>query len=97
MIADPLQRAVGTAVIHPEHGSAEHDANVRKRGELFAGAARPFGGRASVDFQPFRQQPSAEPPAKLAGVPAPTNLIVPPYRFVNDSTIVIGADTSGNA
>lgn len=33
----------------------------------------------------------------FAGVPAPTNLIVPPYRFVNDSTIVIGADTSGNA
>jgi ubiquinol-cytochrome c reductase iron-sulfur subunit len=33
----------------------------------------------------------------FAGVPAPTNLIVPPYRFVNDSTIVIGADTAGNA
>ena len=33
----------------------------------------------------------------FAGVPAPTNLIVPPYRYVNDSTIVIGADTSGNA
>jgi ubiquinol-cytochrome c reductase iron-sulfur subunit len=32
----------------------------------------------------------------FAGVPAPTNLIVPPYRFVNDNTIVIGADTSGN-
>jgi ubiquinol-cytochrome c reductase iron-sulfur subunit len=33
----------------------------------------------------------------FAGVPAPTNLIVPPYRYVNDSTIVIGADTTGNA
>jgi ubiquinol-cytochrome c reductase iron-sulfur subunit len=32
----------------------------------------------------------------FAGVPAPTNLIVPPYRFVNDNTIVIGADTSSN-
>jgi ubiquinol-cytochrome c reductase iron-sulfur subunit len=33
----------------------------------------------------------------FSGVPAPTNLEVPPYRFVNDSTIVIGADTAGNA
>jgi ubiquinol-cytochrome c reductase iron-sulfur subunit len=32
----------------------------------------------------------------FAGVPAPTNLIVPPYRYVNDNTIQIGADT-GNA
>jgi ubiquinol-cytochrome c reductase iron-sulfur subunit len=32
----------------------------------------------------------------FAGVPAPTNLTVPPYRYVNDSTILIGADT-GNA
>lgn len=31
-----------------------------------------------------------------AGVPAPTNLTVPPYRFLNDSTILIGSDT-GNA
>jgi ubiquinol-cytochrome c reductase iron-sulfur subunit len=31
-----------------------------------------------------------------AGVPAPTNLTVPPYRYVNDSTIQIGSDT-GNA
>lgn len=30
------------------------------------------------------------------GVPAPTNLTVPPYRFVNDRTILIGSDT-GNA
>ena len=27
------------------------------------------------------------------GVPAPTNLTVPPYRFVNDNTILIGSDT----
>ena len=26
------------------------------------------------------------------GSPAPTNLVVPPYRFVDDSTIVIGED-----
>ena len=31
-----------------------------------------------------------------AGVPAPTNLTVPPYRYVNDGTILIGAD-SGSA
>jgi ubiquinol-cytochrome c reductase iron-sulfur subunit len=30
------------------------------------------------------------------GVPAPTNLTVPPYRFVNDSTLLIGSDT-GNS
>jgi ubiquinol-cytochrome c reductase iron-sulfur subunit len=30
------------------------------------------------------------------GVPAPTNLTVPPYRFVNDTTLLIGSDT-GNS
>ena len=30
------------------------------------------------------------------GVPAPTNLSVPPYRYINDSTILIGSDT-GNS
>jgi ubiquinol-cytochrome c reductase iron-sulfur subunit len=30
------------------------------------------------------------------GVPAPTNLPVPPYRFINDNTILIGSDT-GNS
>jgi ubiquinol-cytochrome c reductase iron-sulfur subunit len=32
----------------------------------------------------------------FAGVPAPTNLAVPPYRYVNDNTILIGSDT-GNS
>ena len=32
----------------------------------------------------------------FSSVPAPRNLPVPPHRYVNDSTIVIGADT-GNA
>ena len=27
-----------------------------------------------------------------AGVPAPTNLVVPPYQFLSDSTILIGSD-----
>jgi ubiquinol-cytochrome c reductase iron-sulfur subunit len=31
------------------------------------------------------------------GVPAPTNLVVPSYRYVNDSTIVIGEDQEGAA
>jgi ubiquinol-cytochrome c reductase iron-sulfur subunit len=31
------------------------------------------------------------------GVPAPLNLVVPPYRYVNDSTIVIGEDQQGAA
>jgi ubiquinol-cytochrome c reductase iron-sulfur subunit len=30
------------------------------------------------------------------GVPAPTNLTVPPYRFVNDSTLLIGSDTGAS-
>jgi ubiquinol-cytochrome c reductase iron-sulfur subunit len=30
------------------------------------------------------------------GVPAPTNLEVPPYRFINDNTVLIGSDT-GNS
>ena len=32
----------------------------------------------------------------FSGVPAPTNLPVPPYRYINDNTIVIGAE-AGNA
>ncbi|MCX7116122.1 MAG: ubiquinol-cytochrome c reductase iron-sulfur subunit [Gammaproteobacteria bacterium] len=31
------------------------------------------------------------------GVPAPINLEVPPYRFLNDQTILIGEDEKGNA
>jgi ubiquinol-cytochrome c reductase iron-sulfur subunit len=31
------------------------------------------------------------------GVPAPLNLVVPPYRYVNDSTIKIGEDQQGAA
>ena len=31
------------------------------------------------------------------GVPAPTNLIIPPYRFVTDTTIVIGEDETNKA
>jgi len=29
----------------------------------------------------------------FTGVPAPANLTVPPYRFINDNTILIGSDT----
>jgi ubiquinol-cytochrome c reductase iron-sulfur subunit len=32
----------------------------------------------------------------FAGVPAPTNLPVPPYRYINDNTILIGSET-GNS
>lgn len=32
-----------------------------------------------------------------SGVPAPTNLKVPPYRFVDDQTIVVGLDPEGAA
>ena len=31
------------------------------------------------------------------GVPAPTNLVVPPHHYVNDTTIVIGVDPTGSA
>jgi ubiquinol-cytochrome c reductase iron-sulfur subunit len=31
----------------------------------------------------------------LAGSPAPTNLVVPPYKFVGDAKIVIGDDSKG--
>jgi ubiquinol-cytochrome c reductase iron-sulfur subunit len=31
------------------------------------------------------------------GVPAPTNLVVPPYRFVSDTSILIGEDEKGAA
>jgi len=29
----------------------------------------------------------------FSGVPAPTNLTVPPYSFINDTTVLIGAET----
>jgi len=29
----------------------------------------------------------------FAGVPAPTNLVVPPYRYADENTLVIGEDT----
>jgi ubiquinol-cytochrome c reductase iron-sulfur subunit len=32
----------------------------------------------------------------FAGVPAPTNLPVPPYRYINDNTILIGSDTGSS-
>jgi ubiquinol-cytochrome c reductase iron-sulfur subunit len=32
-----------------------------------------------------------------AGVPAPTNLPIPPYRFVGDNLVLIGDDSGGNA
>lgn len=32
-----------------------------------------------------------------AGVPAPTNLEIPPYRYVDDGTIVVGEDPEGAA
>ena len=31
------------------------------------------------------------------GVPAPTNLVVPPHHFADDNTIVIGVDPEGSA
>jgi ubiquinol-cytochrome c reductase iron-sulfur subunit len=30
-----------------------------------------------------------------AGVPAPSNLVVPPYRFVDDEHVMIGEDPEG--
>jgi ubiquinol-cytochrome c reductase iron-sulfur subunit len=30
------------------------------------------------------------------GVPAPTNLEIPPYRYVNDTLIVIGEDSEAS-
>lgn len=31
------------------------------------------------------------------GVPAPTNLVVPPYRFEGDNTVIVGDDAQGAA
>lgn len=31
------------------------------------------------------------------GVPAPTNLVVPPHRFISDTVIEVGVDAGGNA
>jgi ubiquinol-cytochrome c reductase iron-sulfur subunit len=32
----------------------------------------------------------------FTGVPAPTNLLVPPHRYINDNTILIGSDTGSS-
>ncbi len=32
-----------------------------------------------------------------AGAPAPTNLPIPPYKFINDTTILLGVDPEGAA
>jgi ubiquinol-cytochrome c reductase iron-sulfur subunit len=31
------------------------------------------------------------------GVPAPTNLVIPPYKYLSDTLVVIGEDTKGSA
>lgn len=31
------------------------------------------------------------------GVPAPTNLVIPPYKYLSDTLVVIGEDTKGGA
>jgi ubiquinol-cytochrome c reductase iron-sulfur subunit len=31
------------------------------------------------------------------GVPAPTNLVIPPYKYLSDTLVVIGEDTRGSA
>jgi ubiquinol-cytochrome c reductase iron-sulfur subunit len=31
----------------------------------------------------------------FAGMPAPTNLVVPPYKYLNDTRLRIGDDSKG--
>jgi len=33
----------------------------------------------------------------ISGSPAPTNLTIPPYRFVGDELVIVGEDTGANA
>ena len=33
----------------------------------------------------------------MAGSPAPTNLSIPPYRFVGDELVIVGEDTGASA
>ena len=33
----------------------------------------------------------------MDGSPAPTNLVIPPYRFVGDELVIIGEDTGATA
>jgi Rieske Fe-S protein len=48
-------------------------------------------------FWTLTLKPSSAAIAVTRGVPAPTNLTVPPYRYINEGTILIGADTAGNS
>ena len=60
MIVDPLERAVGAAVIDAEHGGPAQDADVRHRRELGLGRLRPLRARPAVDRAPLGEEPSAE-------------------------------------
>ena len=33
----------------------------------------------------------------ISGSPAPTNLVIPPYRFVGDDLVIVGEDTGAKA
>ena len=60
MIVDPLERAVGAAVIDAEQRGPAHDADIGQRLEFGKRAGDPFGCRHAVDRAAIAQQPAAE-------------------------------------
>ena len=53
-------------------------------------------GSAAISA-PATARNTMPPAASICGVPAPYNLPVPPYRFVNDKTIRIGENPANSA
>ena len=60
MIADPLHRAVGGAVVDAEDGRARHEANIRHGRKLGNGLLRPRRRRLAGNLQRFTEQAAAE-------------------------------------
>ena len=51
--------------------------------------------RGSAAFSARATVPNSTTPDVYKGVPAPTNLVIPPYKFLNDNLVLVGDDSEG--
>jgi ubiquinol-cytochrome c reductase iron-sulfur subunit len=109
--ADRLRDPASAASIQPSYATNEHR-SVRPAYLVLEGVCTHLGCAPMPRFEVGPADLGADWPGGFycpchgsrfdlagrvfAGVPAPTNLTVPPYRYINDNTILIGSDT-GNS
>ena len=76
-----------------------HDAPGRcpTDGEPLALASDPMLGATVGRYRVARLLGAGGMGRVYLGVPAPTNLVVPPHHFADDTTIVVGVDPQGAA